>query len=273
MLNKISFVGAGSMAESIIAGIIHERHLHAEQIHVTNKDNKERLERLQERYQVQCTTDRKESITDADVIILSMKPHDLTSAVEAIKQYITPNQVVVSVLAGISIEQISSIVGENIPIIRAMPNTSSSIGYSATAIARGKGVTEEQLNDIISLFGTIGTTTIIQEKDMHTVTGLSGSGPAYIYYLAEAMEEAAVKSGLDKDVANELIMQTIIGAGEMLKRSGESAEVLRKKITSPNGTTQAGLETLEQYNFQNAIKDCVKSARERSIELGENKKR
>lgn len=272
MLNKISFVGAGSMAESIIAGIVNKRHLRPDQIFVTNKNNKERLERLKEHYQVQCTTDRKAAITDADVIVLSMKPHDLTIAVEAIKAHIKPNQVIVSVLAGVSIEYICSIVGERVPVVRAMPNTSASIGYSATAIAKDKTVTVDQLNEIVSLFDTIGTTTIIDEIDMHTVTGLSGSGPAYIYYLAEAMEEVAVNSGLDKDVANELIMQTIIGAGEMLKRSGEPAEVLRKKITSPNGTTQAGLEILDDLNFQEAIIECVKSARERSIELGENSK-
>ncbi|WP_404450760.1 pyrroline-5-carboxylate reductase [Virgibacillus necropolis] len=272
MLNKISFVGAGSMAESIIAGIVNERHLHPEQIFVTNKDNEERLKRLKERYQVQCTTDRQAAITDADMIVLSMKPYDLNDAVEAIKAHIKPNQVIVSVLAGVSIASISTIVGDGVPVVRTMPNTSASIGYSATAIARDITVTDEQLDEIVSLFNTIGTTTIIDEKDMHTVTGLSGSGPAYIYYLAEAMEEVAVQTGLDKETAQELIMQTITGAGEMLKRSGDSAEVLRKKITSPNGTTQAGLETLDELNFQKAIKECVKSARERSIALGEKNK-
>lgn len=271
MLEKISFVGAGSMAESIIAGIVNEKHLHPEQIFVTNKNNKERLERLKERYQVQCTTDRQTAITDADMIVLSMKPHDLTNAIEEINEYIKPNQVVVTVLAGISMEYISSIIGADVPVVRAMPNTSASIGYSATAISRDDTVTDQQLEEIESLFNTIGTTTIIDEKDMHTVTGLSGSGPAYIYYLAEAMEEAAVNSGLDEKVAKQLIMQTITGAGEMLKRSGEPAEVLRKNITSPNGTTQAGLETLNDLNFQKAIKECVISARERSIELGKNK--
>lgn len=272
MLKKISFVGAGSMAESIIAGIVNEKHLRPDQIFVTNKDNKERLERLSERYHVQCTTDREAAITDADVIVLSMKPHDLNPAIEAIKMHIRPNQVIISVLAGVSIDYISSIVGQDVPVVRAMPNTSASIGFSATAIARDNVVTDEQLDAIVSLFDTIGTTTVIDEKDMHTVTGLSGSGPAYIYYLAEAMEEVAVKSGLDKEVAKALIMQTIIGAGKMLKRSGEPAEVLRKKITSPNGTTQAGLETLDELNFQEAIIACVKSARVRSIELGENKR-
>ncbi|ASN03779.1 pyrroline-5-carboxylate reductase [Virgibacillus necropolis] len=273
MLRKISFVGAGSMAESIIAGIVKEKNLHPDQIFVTNKDNKDRLERLKNRYHVQCTTDKEAAITGADIVVLSMKPHDLMAAVEAMKMHIKPNQVIVSVLAGVSIDYISSIVGRDVPVVRAMPNTSASIGFSATAIARDNKVSDEQLNAILSLFGTVGTTTVIEEKDMHTVTGLSGSGPAYIYYLAEAMEEVAVKSGLDKEVAKSLIMQTIIGAGEMLKRSGEPAEVLRKKITSPNGTTQAGLKTLDELNFQEAVIEGVKSARDRSIELGEGNKR
>ncbi|MFZ3578534.1 pyrroline-5-carboxylate reductase [Virgibacillus sp. DJP39] len=271
MLKKISFVGAGSMAESIIAGIVNNKHMKSNQIFVTNKDNKERLERLEVKYNVRCTTDRKVAISGADVIVLSMKPYDLTAAVEAIKEYITPNQVVVSVLAGVSIEHITSIIGKDVPVVRAMPNTSASIGYSATAIARATTITEEQLDGVIALFNTIGTTAIIDEKDMHIVTGLSGSGPAYIYYLAEALEKVATQSGLDKDIAKALIMQTIIGAGEMLKESGESADVLRKKITSPNGTTQAGLEKLDEMKFQNAIMECVKSARDRSVELGKNK--
>lgn len=269
MLKKISFMGAGSMAESIIAGILNRDFLTKEQIFVTNRNNQERLDTLQESYQIQVIKDKQEVITDADIVMLSMKPHDMEAAIGSIKQHIQPNQLIVSVVAGVSSDDISDLFGKEVPVIRAMPNTSVAIGASATAVSKGKHATEEHINAVIELFNTIGTVTVVNEADMHTVTGISGSGPAYIYYFVEAMEKAAVDAGLDKEVAKDLITQTVVGAGEMLKHSGQTAGELRKNITSPGGTTQSGLEALAFNDFQEAVIECVKSARERSIELGD----
>lgn len=268
MVNKISFIGAGSMSEAIIAGITNQNVLDSEKIFVTNKTNKERLSLLYERYHVTCKHDKKVVIQDADIIVLSMKPNDVKDAIQSIKHFIMPHQLVISVVAGVSTEMIHELIQKNVPIIRAMPNTSASIGYSATALSLGKFATKHHMGMADKLFKTIGMTTIVDEDDMHIVTGLSGSGPAYIYYLVEAMEQAAIDSGCDRDVAIELIIQTIKGAGEMLKHSGKSACQLRQEITSPQGTTEAGLKTLAAYEFQKAIKECVKSARNRSVELG-----
>ena len=268
MFNKIAFIGAGSMAEAIISGLIKKELLQADQIFVTNRNNQERLDHLHKHYQVQAIQDKETVINNADIIILSMKPNDVKSAIDPIKAYIKSNQLIISVVAGISIEYISEIIDKSIPVVRAMPNTSASIGFSATAIAKGKDVEDKHLKMSESLFKTIGTTTMIDEKDMHIVTGVSGSGPAYVYYLVEAMEKAAIEAGLDQSIAKSLITQTVIGAGEMLKHSGKSAEVLRKNITSPAGTTEAGIETLVKYDFQTAVIECVKNAKDRSIELG-----
>lgn len=268
MSKKLAFIGAGSMAEAIISGIVKSQILKKGKIVATNKSNRERLERLEQQYQIQPLMDKEAVILDTDIIILSTKPYDLKGAVESIKDYIQPNQLVISVIAGISTEHISDLIGNEAPIVRAMPNTSATISYSATAISAGAYATDEHLGEAEELFNTIGTTTIVNEADMHTVTGISGSGPAYIYYLVEAMEKAAVEAGLDKNIAMDLITQTVVGAGEMLKQSGESAAGLRKKITSPAGTTHAGIEVLESHDFQQTIMECVKSARERSIELG-----
>lgn len=268
MFNKVAFIGAGSMAEAIISGMISTSFLQKEQIFVMNKNNQERLDRLYERYGIQCHCDKVEILNDADIIILSMKPHDVKAAIESIKDDIQDHQVIVSVVAGVSTDYMSTLIGKAIPVVRAMPNTSASIGFSATAITKGKDASEDHIQKVASLFNTIGTTSIVEEKDMHTVTGISGSGPAYFYYLVEAMETAAMEAGLDQHIAKSLITQTVIGAGEMLKHSGESAATLREKITSPNGTTQAGLETLKKHGFQKTIMACVKSAKERSIELG-----
>ena len=268
MFKKVAFIGAGSMAEAIISGMIQTSFLQREQIYVTNKNNQERLDRLSERYKIQCSQDKADVLTDADVIVLSMKPYDVKVAIHAVKDYIQPHQLVVSVVAGVSTDAVSALIGHEVPVVRAMPNTSASIGYSATAITKGQSATRDHLNKVESLFKTIGTTAIVAEEDMHTVTGISGSGPAYFYYMVEAMEKAAVEFGLEPDIAKDLITQTVIGAGEMLKHSGESAATLRENITSPNGTTQAGLETLAQHDFQKMMMACVKSAKERSIELG-----
>lgn len=268
MSKKIAFIGAGSMAEAIISGIVRAQIMKKGKIVATNKSNRKRLESLEKKYQIQPLMDKEEVMLDADIIILSTKPYDLKDAVESIKAYIKPNQLIISVIAGISTDHISVLIESDVPVVRAMPNTSASIGYSATAISAGKYATDEHLGEAEELFNTIGTTTIVGEADMHTVTGISGSGPAYIYYLVDAMEKAAIESGLDKDIAMDLITQTVVGAGEMLKQSGESADDLRRKITSPAGTTHAGIESLQKNDFQKAVMECVKSARDRSIELG-----
>ncbi|WP_102026144.1 pyrroline-5-carboxylate reductase ProI [Salirhabdus sp. Marseille-P4669] len=265
---KLAFIGAGSMAEAIIGGIVHKEYVKPEQIYVTNKENQETLKNLRNRFGVHCTNNKQEVIENADVIILSMKPKDAIEALHSIKPYVNANQLMVSVLAGISSSLIERELDLTVPVVRAIPNTSAAIGFSATAIAAGKYAKEQHMDVVKTLFRTIGTTTIVEEEDLHTVTGLSGSGPAYIYYLVEAMEHAARDAGLNPTVSKELIVQTLVGAAEMLKTSKDHPSVLRKKITSPGGTTQAGLETLQKYNYQEALIECIKSARERSIELG-----
>ncbi|MEN1966504.1 pyrroline-5-carboxylate reductase [Lentibacillus sp. N15] len=268
MVEKICFIGAGSMAESIIAGVINKQFLSSSQIVVTNKNNQERLTKLQNKYDIQKTIDKKFAVDGADMIILATKPHDIGDAIAQVKDFIQPTQLIISVVAGVATGYISDRLGSNVPVVRAMPNTSASIGLSATAMTAGIYAQQEHMNLADSLFKNIGLTTTVAEKDMHAVTGISGSGPAYFYYLVEAMEKAAIQAGLDHTVASDLITQTIIGAGEMLKRSGDSASTLREKITSPGGTTQAAIETLEASHFQQMIMECVDRARKRSIELG-----
>ncbi|MBB6454405.1 pyrroline-5-carboxylate reductase [Salirhabdus euzebyi] len=268
MVNKIAFIGAGSMAEAIITGILNKGVIKPHQVYITNKDNQERLDRLNIIYHVPCMNDKKEVMKEADIVILSVKPKDAQEALHSIRPFVKKEQLIVSVLAGISTEFIEEQLGVEVPVIRAMPNTSAAIGHSATAVAKGKHARKEHLENAISLFQTIGTTTVVEEEDLHAVTGLSGSGPAYIYYLVEAMEDAAQQAGLQKEISKELIVQTLVGAAEMLKTTQETPSALRKKITSPGGTTQAGIETLEKYKYQEALIECIKNAKARSVELG-----
>lgn len=269
MLNKISFIGAGSMAEAIIGGMVKQQFIDSKQIFVSNKTNETRLEQLADKYDISGITNKQEVIEDANIIVFATKPDDLASAISEVKQFIKDDQLIVSVIAGVSTSYIQSLIDKDIAVIRTMPNTSATISYSATAIAKGEFATDNHIKLVKSLFSAIGTVSVVQEDDMHIVTGISGSGPAYIYYLVEAMEKVAEEEGLDKKTAKQLITQTIIGAGEMLKQSNGSAQTLRENVTSPNGTTAAGIQTLSDYKFQEAVINCVKSAKERSIELGE----
>lgn len=271
MVNKVSFIGAGSMAEAIIAGMVNKKYVPSEQIYVANKENEARLNELKEKYNIIGHTNKEIVIQDANIIILATKPYDMEDVIIDVKEYIQPNQLIISVVAGISTEFIASHIGKDVAVIRAMPNTSATIGYSATAITKGEYATDEHIHIAEQLFQAIGTVSVVEEEEMHIVTGISGSGPAYVYYLVEAMEKAAIEEGLDKQTAKQLITQTIIGAGEMLKYSKEPVTILRENVTSPNGTTAAGIQTLGEYNFQEAVVNCVKNATKRSMELGKKK--
>lgn len=265
---KISFVGAGSMAEAVISGMIDQELYSKDHIYVMNKKNKARLQELENVYGVVTSQDKEEVISKADIVVLATKPHDIEVALQDIAPYLDEDQLIISMLAGVSTEAIVQHVGKNIPVIRTMPNTSAMIGYSATAICKGKFANERHLAQTKELFEAIGTVSVVEEDQMHIVTGISGSGPAYVYYLVEAMEEAAMDEGLDQETAQQLIIQTIVGSGKMLKEREESAQQLRENVTSPNGTTAAGLASLKEKGFKEAVIACVKSATRRSEELG-----
>lgn len=268
MFNKVAFIGAGSMAEAIIAGLAKDESLvKRENIVATNKLNEDRLEELQHKYGISTIVGKAAVVRDADIIVLSMKPKDLAEAVEDIKDFVNEDQVIVSVIAGASCDLIAGLFGKKVPVIRTMPNTSAMIGYSATALSKGEYATEAQLKDAIALFETVGSAFVVEEDEMHAVTSISGSGPAYFYFMVEAMEEAAKKVGLRDEIAHDLIIQTIVGAGQMLKETTVDPGTLRKNISSPGGTTQAGIETLATENFQEAVIACVQRAHDRSREM------
>lgn len=268
MFDKIAFIGAGSMGEAIMSGLIAQQLVDRSQIYVTNKTDQVRLKTLQEKYRINTSYNKEEVLRGASVVLLTMKPYDLEEALTSIASYLTEDQLILSVAAGQSIDQIARLLYTKNPIVRVMPNTSASIGLSATALSAGEHVNESNREMATKLFETIGHTDWIDEDDMHIITSIAGSGPAYFYYLVEAMEEAAIEAGLDKDVASTFIRQTILGAGHMLQNQETTAAHLRKQITSPNGTTEAGIHALDAHKFVEAIHACVKGARDRSIELG-----
>lgn len=264
---KICFLGAGSMAEAMLAGVVANQLVAPSNITALNRGNRTRIEDLIAQYGI-GDIDKEVAIKEADVIILAVKPKDIDAAILEIKDWTHSGQLIISVLAGISTDYLSSLFGHQAPVVRAMPNTSATIGLSATGMAPGKTANEESLAIAGEIFAAIGIVETVEEEEIHAVTGLSGSGPAYVYYLVEAMEKAGADVGLNPEVSRRLILQTILGSVEMLKQGQESAESLRRKVTSPNGTTAAGIETLDKYNFEEAIRACIRRATERSRELG-----
>lgn len=266
-LKKIVFIGAGSMAEAVIAGIVKQGVIEPQHVYVMNKSDEERLISLQNQYGVSIVCKNKEALKTADLVILATKPKDIHQAMADIRPLLMTQAAVLSVIAGVSIQTIENGLGAR-PVARSMPNTSATIGKSATGIAMNNAVDDTMRQHVLGLLEAIGLVKEVEEDDLHAVTALSGSGPAYVYYLAEALEEAAISKGISKDIARSLIIQTLEGAAAMMKETGTEPAELRKNVTSPNGTTEAGLRALEGRLFKEAIGECIDKATARSRELG-----
>ncbi|WP_042458134.1 pyrroline-5-carboxylate reductase [Neobacillus dielmonensis] len=268
-MQKIVVVGAGSMAEALISGILEKKLIDRNNVWVTNNSNKERLTELQDRYGIQATYDLPTLFEGAEMVMLAMKPKDAGNAIESIREHLNKEMLIVSVLAGVSMKTIELLADKPLSIARSMPNTSAAVGKSATAIAVNERVTKSQVETAKILFESVGLAAFVEEEQLDAVTGLSGSGPAYIYYLIEAMEESAAEIGLEQQMAQQLIIQTLIGAAEMVKNSIKSPEQLRREVTSPGGTTEAGIRVLEEHGVQQAFVSCIKAATAQSKKLGE----
>ncbi|ARJ75216.1 pyrroline-5-carboxylate reductase [Bacillus velezensis] len=264
---KVAFIGAGSMAEGMISGMVRAKKIPNQNICVTNRRNTERLAELEHQYGIQGIAFDSMKTEDIDVFILAMKPKDAEIALAALKRRIQPHQIILSVLAGITTSFIQQSLHDRQPVVRVMPNTSSMIGESATAAAFGDHVSYGSAKTAVSLLECLGEVYVIKEDQMDIFTGIAGSGPAYFYYLMEFIEKAGEEAGLDKRLSRKIGAQTLLGAAKMLMETGEKPDVLRENITSPNGTTEAGLDALRSEGGGEAIAKAIKHATERSIEI------
>ncbi|TXK81366.1 pyrroline-5-carboxylate reductase [Paenibacillus sp. N3.4] len=269
---KIAFVGAGSMAEAIIRGLIEQQVAQPHHLYVMNHSDQNRLAYLCSEYGLHATSDSviKESyLREADVVVLCMKPKDVVTAFAELQPLLNEQQLLISVIAGLSIAKIETLLQSQMPIARTMPNTSSTIGLGATGMSFSLAANENNKQLATQMFEAVGIVTIVEEDKLEIVTGVSGSGPAYIYYFMEAMIKAAVGGGLTEEDARELTLQTVLGAAHMVQRTQEDPAELRRKVTSPNGATQAAIEALDRYHFSEAILQAVHSSANRSKEMGE----
>ncbi|MDV2885022.1 pyrroline-5-carboxylate reductase [Alkalihalophilus pseudofirmus] len=264
---NVAFIGAGSMAEAIFAGLIKQKMVAAENIYVTNRSNLDRLNHLKETYGVQTSTNKEEILEKADIVILAMKPVGVKDSIEEIRSFTSENQLFLSVLAGITTEYISELLGHNAPVIRIMPNTSAAVGSSATMIAAGDGVTNEQLSIAEDLFKSVGMVKTVPEHDIDSLTAIAGSGPAYMYYLVEGMQQSLEELNLDQDLGEEVILQMMQGAIDLMQSTDKSPRELYQNVKSPGGTTEAGLNVLEDNDYQEIIIECIKGAAKRSRDI------
>ena len=266
--HRLFFLGAGSIGEAMIKGITSAQLLPAKQITISNRNNAQRLRELHATYAVQLSQDKMRDIAEADIVILAMKPFDLVKALQEIAPAISQQHLIISLVAGVSTELIEHNLPASVPVVRAMPNTSSFVQASSTALCQGRWAKSTHLAIASDLFSAIGISVTISESLMDAATGLSGSGPAYIYYVVEALLKGGEACGLSTETCRTLLLQTVHGAAKMLQETNQEPAALRRQVTSPNGTTMAAIEVLDQGNGQQLFQDAVLRATQRAAEMG-----
>ncbi len=266
---QLFFAGAGSISEAMIKAIVTAHVVPARQIMISNRKNEARLIELSGRYGVHVSKDKQADIGNADIVVLAMKPFDVMAALQEVRPALTERKLIISVVAGVATETIEGQVEEALPVIRAMPNTSSFVQASATAISQGRWATGVHIEQAKRLFAAMGTVEVVEEKLLDAVTGLSGTGPAYFYYMVESLMKAGQAQGLPEETCRELLVQTMYGAAIMVRETGKTPQELRRQVSSPNGTTMAAMNVLEEGGFQELVQKAVERATKRAKEMGE----
>jgi pyrroline-5-carboxylate reductase len=266
--DHVFFVGAGAMSEAMIKGWLSAHLLSAEQIIISNRHHYTRLEELADRYGVQVCRQRAVDIARASVVIFAVKPFDQAAALQEVAPFLASSQLIISVAAGVSTSIIERTLDRSIPVIRAMPNTSSAVQASATALCAGRWATARHMEIAHHLFSGIGISLTVHEEQMDAVTGLSGTGPAYFYYVVETLLEAGQRCGLSEETTRSLLIQTLYGSAKMLQETGLAPDELRRQVTSPNGTTMAAMNVLEESGARQSFLRAVQSATRRATEMG-----
>ncbi|MGW8287613.1 MAG: pyrroline-5-carboxylate reductase [Desulfobulbales bacterium] len=267
---KLGFIGGGRMAEALIQGILKSEIIAASDMLVTDPVAVRR-EYLADTFRVKIydTNEAQHIWSTCGTIILAVKPQIMQEVLKEAKTWVNNSHLVISIAAGIQTSFISAnLEGSECRIIRVMPNTPAFVLEAASALCQGPRTTAEDMNTALTIFNAIGRSVILEEKYFDAVTGLSGSGPAYVFTFIEALIDAGLKVGLNRSDAELLVMQTILGSVKLAMNSEEHPAQLRAMVTSPGGTTIAGLHKLEAAGFNGIIIDAVEAATERSRELG-----
>jgi pyrroline-5-carboxylate reductase len=263
----IAFLGAGNMAEALVKGLLRAGVASPGEILLTDR-RQERLAELEKSYGVRTSNDNKGAAAQAAIIVLSVKPQVMNKLLAEIAPALDGTKLVISIAAGVPLAAVERRVGHGVRIIRTMPNTPALVGAGATAISAGEHATPEDMEQAKALFDAVGKTVILDESLLDAVTGLSGSGPAYVFLIIEALSDAGVKMGIDRRNAQDLAAQTVLGSAQLLLETGEHPGRLKDQVTSPGGTAIAGLHTLEAGGLRTTLMNAVEAATQRAHELG-----
>lgn len=264
----IGFIGWGAMAQAVSLGILRKGLTEASNISVT--DVVPQILDIAAKEGLQRWESNKDLVQSSDIVVMAVKPQMVGPVINEIASSWTKNKIMVSICAGITIETYQEGLGSDAKIVRVMPNTPCLVGEAATAFAGSSSCEEWELDLVHGMFSAVGGATHrVPEYLLNTVTGLSGSGPAYVYMMIQALSDAGVHGGLPRNVSLSLAVQTVLGAAKMVQDSGQHPSVLKEAVTSPAGTTIAGVRTLEKMNFNSAIIEAVETARARSESLSQ----
>lgn len=263
---KIGIVGVGNMGGALVAGLVAAGRVVPE--HITAVDLRVSLLRSLREQGIRTSREIKSAVRNQDLVVLGVKPQQASAVLPSIGPHLGREQVLVSMMAGISTASIEAQLQFPVAVIRVMPQILASQQTAASGMCAGSHATEAQLQQVRELFDEVGSTVVVAENQMDAVAGLSGSGPAYVFTVIEALADGGVRMGLSKDVALKLTAQTVLGAARMICESGQHPAILRDQVTSPGGTTIAALHKLEEKGLRDALISAVKVATDRAAELG-----
>lgn len=260
-MTAVALIGGGKMGEALLAGLVDAGHT----VVVCERDEV-RSAFLRKKYSIH-TGDARLAAANASVVILAVKPPMVAAIAAEIGDTLDPDVLLISVAAGITTSAIEAGLPGNSAVVRAMPNTPALIGEGMTVISAGANCSPEQLDEARELLGSVGQVTVVPEADQDSVTALSGSGPAYVFLVVEALIDAGIEQGLDPQISHDLAVQTVFGAAAMLRETLDDPADLRMNVTSPGGTTAAAIAELEAAGVRNAFSKALAAARQRSVEL------
>lgn len=266
MKYKLGFIGAGNMAEAIMSSAISADVLQAGQI-IASDLSEEKRSALHNKLGVTMTPANSEVITQSEQVLLAIKPQQMQAVANDLAKHVLDSQIIISIMAGITTQKLAGAIGKKARIVRVMPNTPVMVGAGMAGIALSSAAKKGDDDLAMKLFSAGGKAVRVSEDKLDAITAVSGSGPAYLFYLAQAMQKAADELGLTEHSAL-LVEQTVLGAAKLLVESKDTAEILCQKVKSPGGTTQAALEVLDEKNVSSAVVQAIKAASARSVELG-----
>ncbi len=264
---KVGFIGSGNMGEALIKGLVSANVVPAEAIHASDV-RLERLRELDRQYGIQMAANNVELVRQADVVILAVKPQIMTAVLKEIAAVLTKRKLLISIAAGVSTARIRADLGKDARLIRVMPNTPALVLEGVTALAKADGLEPDDMDTAGEIFSAVGRVVILDEELMDAVTGLSGSGPAYVAVVVESLADGGVKMGLDRITAMTLATQTVLGAAKLLLETGLHPGALKDMVSSPGGTSIAGIAALEEGGIRTTFIHAVERATQRSRELG-----